>query len=267
MKVLKSGSYYGVKKSELDNPGFVLSEYGYHLKETDWHYHENPYFMFVLDGNLKDMNKKGTRLCPAGSFMFLNWQETHKNTKETSYAKGFHIELDRNWFQEQKWERNLWEGSKLLLNPRFHHTVAKIYYEFNLNDSCSAISLDSLVLQLCEDLWEDKNREYKAEPDWVNKLQELVYDDVLEPTLDSLSEVLGIHPVHLSRSLPKYLNTTLGDYIRGHKIKKSIPLLTNDNYSLTEVAYSCGFSDQSHYTRSFKQYFNITPKVFRRMLK
>lgn len=267
MKILKSGAYYGIKKSEKDSPGFVLSEYGYHLPETDWHYHENPYFMFVLEGDLKDMNKKGTRLCPAGSFLFLNWQETHKNTKETSEARGFHIELDRNWFQEKKMDRNLWEGSKLLLNPSFHRTLAKIYYEFNLNDNYSSISLDSLVLQLCEDLWEENGRNYKSEPEWVNRLQELIYDDVVDLTLDSLSKALGIHPVHLSRSLPKYLKTTLGEYIRGHKIKKSIPLLTNHNYSLTEIAYSSGFSDQSHYIRSFKHYFHVTPKAFRRMLK
>lgn len=262
-KILSKGSYYGKCKSELDNFGAVFSEYGYHLPKTDWHYHENPYFMYVLDGNLKDINKGGTTLCPSGSLLFHNWQEMHMNTKETSLAKGFHIELDRNWFEKKKLTRNLWEGSGLMKDPRLYQTLAKIYYEFKCNDKYATISLDLLVLQLCEEVWGEDLTPIKVEPKWVEKLRQLIYDDPNDLTLSSLSKTLSVHPVHLSRSIPKYLNTTLGDYIRSHKIKKAIHLLGNQNYSLTEIAHLCGFSDQSHFTRTFKYYFKEPPKAFR----
>ncbi|MEM9362261.1 MAG: helix-turn-helix transcriptional regulator [Bacteroidota bacterium] len=267
MKIQKSGSYYGIKKLELKKKGFALSEYSYHLPETDWHYHENPYFMFVLDGQLKDLNKKRTELCPQGSFLFLNWQETHKNTKESPQAKGFHIELDRNWFKERELDRALWEGSKLIANPKLHHTLAKIYYEFMLDDAFSSVSMDALVLQLCDDLWEDSGYTLKIEPGWIKTLEALIHEDEDILSLENLSGKLGIHPVHLSRSFPKYRDITLGEYIRRHKIKKSVPLLIHSNFSLTQIAYSCGFSDQSHFTRTFKKYFSSTPLAFRQALK
>ncbi|PRX55507.1 helix-turn-helix domain-containing protein [Flagellimonas meridianipacifica] len=267
MKIRKSGVYYGIKKTELKNFGFSISEYDYHLPETDWHYHENPYFMFVLGGNLKDLNKKGTRLCPQGSFLFLNWQEIHKNTKESSHAKGFHIELDKRWFKEKQLERGLWEGSKLITNPNLHHTLAKIYYEFMIDDVFSSVSMETLVLQLCDGLWKDYHRSHKMEPAWLNTLEDLIYNDEDILSLENLSAKLGIHPVHLSRSFPKYHDITLGEYIRRHKVKKSIPLLMNSKFSLTQIAYSSGFSDQSHYTRTFKKYFNATPIAFRQAFK
>ncbi|MEM9076651.1 MAG: helix-turn-helix transcriptional regulator [Bacteroidota bacterium] len=267
MKIQKSGSYYGIKKIELKKRGFTLSEYDYHLPETDWHYHENPYFMFVLDGQLKDLNRKRTKLCPKGSFLFLNWQETHKNTKESSHARGFHIELDRNWFSEKQMDKQLWEGSKLIISPYLHHTFAKIYHEFKVDDSFSSLSLDALLLELCNGLWDDLEQVNEMEPEWVKALEELIYDDEDVLSLDNLSHKIGIHPVHLSRSFSKYRNITLGEYIRMHRIKKSIPLLVNHKQSLTEIAYSCGFSDQSHYTRTFKKYFNRTPLAFKQALK
>ena len=45
MKVLTAGKYYGVKKSEIDLTGVILSEYDYSSSRTDWHFHENPYFI------------------------------------------------------------------------------------------------------------------------------------------------------------------------------------------------------------------------------
>ncbi|MEM6378244.1 MAG: helix-turn-helix transcriptional regulator, partial [Bacteroidota bacterium] len=75
---------------------------------------------------------------------------------------------------------------------------------------------------------------------------------------------LDIHPVHISRAAPKYLSVSLGEYLRLHKIKKAIPLLLDSNYSLTEIAYQTGFSDQSHFNHVFKSYFNTTPRRFRK---
>ena len=114
MKIRKSGLYYGVKKSEVQNMGFALSEYDYNLPETDWHFHENPYFMYVIDGNLLDINKKSEKQLPAGSLIFHNWQEAHYNTKETSAARGFHVEFPRQWFEQKQLDIGLWEGSRVV---------------------------------------------------------------------------------------------------------------------------------------------------------
>ena len=82
MKILTKGKYYGSKKSELNVNGIVLSEYSYKIPRTDWHFHENPYFMDILQGDLYDINKKQKTNCPNGSLLFHNWQDQHYNEKE-----------------------------------------------------------------------------------------------------------------------------------------------------------------------------------------
>ena len=155
MKISKSGSYYGEKSFEIRTSQFIISEYDYLEKSTPWHFHENPYFMYVIEGNMLDINKKQKSICPAGSFLFHNWQDPHLNKKESYSARGFHIEFNRNWYKERKLDLTLWEGSTLLFNPKLHHLLGQLYYEFKCNDSSSLLSIELLLLQLCEHLEKD----------------------------------------------------------------------------------------------------------------
>jgi AraC family transcriptional regulator len=63
--------------------------------------------------------------------------------------------------------------------------------------------------------------------------------------------------------MPKYLKTTLGDYVRQQKIKVAVVHLVNSKLSLTEIAYASEFSDQSHFIKVFKMYIGMTPSQFR----
>lgn len=264
MKILTKGSYYGSMHAEQLVNEILLSEYDYLAERTDWHFHENPYFMYILHGNLFDVNKKCKTTCPSGSFLLLNWQEPHFNSKESTHARGFHIEFERNWFKKNNIDIDLWEGSKLIKNPRLHHILAKIYAEFRYADIYSNISCELLVAELCENIEKERVYQVDKNPAWLHSLVEIVYQSNEPFDLKSLSDELAIHPGHLSRSIPKYLSTTLGDYIRQIKIKKSIDFILASPKPLSDIAFDCGFSDQSHFTRTFKYYMSMTPKEFKK---
>lgn len=264
MKILKEGTYYGKQNSEVSFNGILLSQYKYTVEKTAWHYHENPYFMFVLQGNMMDCNSKVKTLCPSGSIMFNNWQEAHYGSKHSENASGFHLEFQQDWLQNKGININLLEGSQLIENPRIHFLFAKLYHEFILSDKYSEVSVELLLLQISEALGEIKENDFKNIPNWIIKLQELLHYDTSELSLQYLSDQLDVHPVHISRSAPKYLYTSLGEYIRQHKIKKAIPLILDSSNSLTEIAYQAGFSDQSHFNRVFKSYFEMNPSFYRK---
>lgn len=267
MKILTKGSYYGKKRLELDNKGIILSEYDYHMPKTDWHYHENPYFMYVIEGNVLDVNKKGKTNCTAGSLLLHNWNETHQNTKESATARGFHIEFERKWYEKKKLDVDLWEGSQTIEDPCMHHLLGKIYFEFKCQDSYSEISIDLLLLQLCETSQSLERELFKKQPSWVEPLKEILHSNTTENlSLQLLSDQLGVHPVYLSRAIPKYFSSTLGVYVRQQKIKKALNYLLRTKLSLTEITYLCGFSDQSHFTRTFKSFMGMTPRAFRSKL-
>lgn len=113
-----------------------------------------------------------------------------------------------------------------------------------------------------------KQTQSKKAPEWANELKEMIQDQVdtnMTLSLQQVSSELEINPAYLSREFSKYFdNLTFGDYIRKLRIDKAKNLMNTTNYSLTEVAYLTGFSDQSHFTRIFKKQTGQNPSVYKR---
>ena len=267
MKVSRKGKYYGSKHLDLTFDKILLSQYDYTIENTPWHYHENPYFMFVLHGNMIDCNKRDSSLLPAGSLMFNNWQEQHHGIRHSSRAAGFHLEFERSWIKENEIDLGIFEGSKKIEDPHIKNLFSKIYFEFLLADSYGEISTDLLLLQICDALNTKKHFEESGVPGWVFKLKEILHYENSNITLENVAKKIGVHPVHISRAAPKYLSVSLGEYIRKIKLNRATRLLLDSNKTLTEIAYQAGFSDQSNFNRVFKSYYQVTPGYFRKMLK
>jgi len=112
-----------------------------------------------------------------------------------------------------------------------------------------------------------KQGKAKKAPEWANELKEMIQDQMdtnMTLSLRQASNELEINPAYLSREFSKYFeNLSFGEYIRKLRIEKAIHLMETTNYSLTEIAYLTGFSDQSHFNRIFKKKKDSTPKDFR----
>jgi AraC-like DNA-binding protein len=115
-----------------------------------------------------------------------------------------------------------------------------------------------------------EKKQSKNVPAWAKELKEIIQDQIdtnLTLSLKEISESLNVHPSYLSREFSKYFdNMSFGDYIRKLRIEKSITLLHDPKYSLAEIAYLTGFSDQSHYNRIFKLHTGKSPSVYRKNL-
>lgn len=102
-------------------------------------------------------------------------------------------------------------------------------------------------------------------PAWVKELKNLIQDQLdtqYSIDLRKLSEELNLNSAYLSREFPKYFdNQNFGEYIRHARIQRAKELFLNLEYSLTEISYLTGFSDQSHFTRVFKQITGQNPST------
>ncbi len=108
----------------------------------------------------------------------------------------------------------------------------------------------------------------KKTPGWVKELKEIIQDQVdTNLSLTDISKSLAIHPSYLSREFSRHFdNLSFGEYIRKLRIEKAVVLMETTSYSLTEIAYLTGFSDQSHFTRIFKQHFAKSPSAYKKEL-
>ena len=109
----------------------------------------------------------------------------------------------------------------------------------------------------------------KKTPEWVKELKEIIQDQIdTNLSLTDISKSLDIHPSYLSREFSKHFdNLSFGEYIRKLRIEKAIELMKTSPYSLTEIAYLTGFSDQSHFTRIFKKHTGQNPSAYRKKIR
>jgi AraC-like DNA-binding protein len=266
MKHLQTGQFYGQTTETIYLDGVTLTDTEYTKDKVDWHYHKNAYFTFILQGKLIEENKKETYNCSAGTLLFHNWQEPHFNIKPTGFTRGFHVEMEQKWIDNFSLDLNNLQGNIHILDPDIKFLLYKIFKETKINDNTTPLSLQGLLLQTLAGLQRKKETSIKSKPLWVTKVNEILHDQISEKhSLIELSGTLGIHPVHLSRDFSKHFQCSLGEYIRKLKIEKSLSLLSDKKYSLIDITFECGFSDQSHFIRSFKEVTGINPSAYRNL--
>jgi AraC-like DNA-binding protein len=127
--------------------------------------------------------------------------------------------------------------------------------------------VDSLLLEVYNKFLKQKRATRKA-PAWVKELKETIQDHIdTSLTLQEASKDLKINPSYLSRAFRKYFDDlSFGEYVRKLRIEKAIRLLSDPKYSLSDIAYLTGFSDQSHFSRIFKKHTGKSPFSYRKNL-
>lgn len=266
MEKLSSGEFFGVTDQKLETGGLILTNTAYTHEFVDWHHHENVYFTFILKGKVIEGNKKGKVNLTAGSLLFHNAQESHYNIKPKGETRGMHLELQNSWINEMYPNQEVREGSFEVACPRTKILFYKLLRESTIEDDLTRLGIQNLVIT-ATDLLFAGTKESKFRPSWVDQVGELLQDHYLNPPkLKEMATVLGIHPVHLSRSFTKYFGCTMAEYIRLLKVERAFAQLSIKGNSLSTIAHQCGFADQSHMIRCFKAFNGDTPLFFKKLI-
>ena len=86
-----------------------------------------------------------------------------------------------------------------------------------------------------------------------------------EITLRDMSKVSGVSTFYLCRLFKKELNITPIKWLWTQRVMAAAAFLkTNSQFSLTDVAFACGFTSSAHFSRLFKSTYGIKPSHFRR---
>lgn len=82
-------------------------------------------------------------------------------------------------------------------------------------------------------------------------------------TIDDVAATLNMSKFYFLKEFKKRMGLTPYQFILNKKMEKSKLLLKDQGYTIADIAYRLGFSDQSHFSNTFKKFFNITPKKYR----
>jgi AraC family transcriptional regulator len=266
MNYLKTGNSFGQNNRTISLDGITITETEYDYEFVDWHYHENPHFTLITHGNIKQGSRRQTYECTADTLLFHNSQEPHYNVKPAGITRGFQIEIDQPWSRKFDIDLAKLPAITNVTHPNIRLLFYNIYKESKVFDATSTLTIDSLLLETFETM-RGVETFCSAAPGWVKKIDELLRENTDEPlSLQWLSRELDVHWAHLSRDFRRYFRCTFSQYVRKIKVEKSLPLLRDTTLPLAEITFICGFADQSHFVRCFKEFTGVTPKAFRRII-
>ena len=80
-----------------------------------------------------------------------------------------------------------------------------------------------------------------------------------ELNVETLASHAGMSRVHMHRKLKELTNQSAREFIRSIRLKQASLLLTQKKLSVSEVAYSLGYSNLSHFSNTFKDFYGMSP--------
>jgi len=83
-------------------------------------------------------------------------------------------------------------------------------------------------------------------------------------TLATLSETLFLTPQYLSKFFKKYFEKNFKDYLLEYRLFHAHRDICYTNDTITEIAVRHGFSDITAFSKSFRNYYDITPSKYRK---
>ena len=89
-------------------------------------------------------------------------------------------------------------------------------------------------------------------------------EEAKDLSLKSVASRFGYSEEHLSRKFHKELGVNFREWCGRIKMRRALSLLREDKLSISEIAESLGYCDESSFTRAFKRVYGVTPNACKR---
>lgn len=252
-----------VKQSWIKN--FPNRRFQIRLSDSDFEPHQREFHIFALikQGQIQlryrernyMLNQGDTILIPAGEIHSYSTPDSansivwfhYIDTVEALNASGYLLlpELENILSSKsytQVFSKSLFESIERPLAP--HH-----YQQWLKN-----------LVETVSDLHKAKRLLEETDIQSLLGVKKYIQEHLDEPfCLEAISTQFSINKWQLSRQFKPVFGVTLFQHIHASRMVLAKDLLTQQ-HTITDVALSLGYSDQSHFTRFFKRFVGISPK-------
>lgn len=98
----------------------------------------------------------------------------------------------------------------------------------------------------------------------LDKIMNVIIKNISNPELsvEKIASEVGMSRVHLHRKLKELTNQSPRDLIRNVRLKQAATLLAQKSYNITEIADLTGFTSITIFSRSFKEFYGMSPSEY-----
>lgn len=273
-----------------DDESFIVRDFDYKYYPTPWHYH--PEFEIVLVTESTGKRFIGNHICDfkPGNLALIgpNVPHTYRNDENyykkggTLRARSIVIHFTEDTFgkdflslPEAKIINNLFESSKQGLDVTgntFKVVSEKLRAIVHLQGLKRWLCLMEIIVILAE------SRDLKPITKWIqtgfnekeNKRLGKVFDWIIsnfdrEITLSQAAEVAHMNENAFSRFFSKRTRKTFSGFVQEMRLQKAAKLLIeNEELSITQICFECGYNNLSNFNRQFLNYYRMNPVKYKK---
>lgn len=98
----------------------------------------------------------------------------------------------------------------------------------------------------------------------MQRIMEVINENIGDSDLsvDMIAQKVGISRVHLHRKMKELTNQTPHSFIRNIRLQQAAKLLKDGKQSITDVMYTCGFSNSASFSTMFKNLYGCSPREY-----
>ena len=150
-------------------------------------------------------------------------------------------------------------------NDTFFIQTEKLLHTW-LSDGADSYALLGQFLQILDFMRSDRSLSSKRYADvYLQKAKTYIQNNYSYPIhVTDIAQAVGIDRTYLYRLFIEKEQISPKQYLLRIRLGTSLKLLQTTSYSITEIAFYCGFTDSAAFCNQFRSYFKETPGAFRK---
>jgi AraC family transcriptional regulator len=263
---MQPGHFFGNTTSKRI-AGIVLSQVVHsESRSLPEHSHQWPYLSMLLQGFYSEYIGDQTISYDPFTAVFHGSALVHRDEIGEGGARFFIVELDEAWQETIECHGGAPRHAYELHGDGASWVALRLYHDF-VADSGSEEAIEESILELCAYL-PDAAPADTCRPAWLDAVVALLLENFREAySLRRLASEVGVDPSHLARTFYRFHRRTISDFVLRLRVQEACRQISAFDQTLSDIARTSGFSDQSHMTRSIRRLVGNTPAELRRVLQ
>jgi AraC family transcriptional regulator len=227
------------------------------------HCHAEPIFTFAVAGGTTVSVAGKSEWCEEGSLLYLPAGVPHANLYPGPAVR-LHIEVASSLWKLVSGKHTI-TRTRVIRHPIAYELHRSICLpSWNANPAWD-IEIGTYLADIIGFISTHKKRKRESHPSqWLLRLKDYLDAHCAERLgMESLVEVTGRQPVHISREFRRHFGKTITDFLRTRRVVRAARLIAENSQPLAAIALECGFCDQSHFTNAFRRHTRMSPSQYR----